>query len=193
MANEKRKRWELKVKKGFTKLVDKYVYRDVEITNLTKEKWSEKREFRDGIVEKKKEIKESFVLDRKKKSQKRTCNNKTKHHRWFTWELAIAGDFLQATYLKMLLYAKAWANDGTLWYLLLLLLSNTTRAWFWSSTQNLNALPTTCAWKGFKLSNPEVDSPICVLVSCKDVLLCMKSSSKEFYIVNPVTMQWTRS
>ncbi|CAH8307247.1 unnamed protein product [Eruca vesicaria subsp. sativa] len=48
-------------------------------------------------------------------------------------------------------------------------------------------------WKGFDLSNyvdPEFDPPICVLASCKDVLLCMKS--EELYIVNPVTMQWTR-
>ncbi|CAA7056451.1 unnamed protein product [Microthlaspi erraticum] len=50
-------------------------------------------------------------------------------------------------------------------------------------------------WKGFELSkyvDPEFDPPVCVLASCKDVLLCMKSSSKEFYIVNPLTMQWTR-
>ncbi|CAG7869777.1 unnamed protein product [Brassica rapa] len=48
-------------------------------------------------------------------------------------------------------------------------------------------------WKGFDLSNyvdPEFDPPMCVLASCKDVLLCMKS--EELYIVNPVTMQWTR-
>ncbi|CAA7056422.1 unnamed protein product [Microthlaspi erraticum] len=62
-------------------------------------------------------------------------------------------------------------------------------------------------WKGFDLSNyvdPEFDFPIGVLASCKDVLLCIKSSDpasysapgpsnpKKFYIVNPLTMQWTR-
>lgn len=50
-------------------------------------------------------------------------------------------------------------------------------------------------WIGFDLDNyvdPKFDSPACVLASCKDVLLCKKQSSNELYIVNPVTMQWSR-
>lgn len=50
-------------------------------------------------------------------------------------------------------------------------------------------------WKGFQLSNymdPEIKSPVCVLASYRDVLLCKKFKESRFYIVNPVTMQWTR-
>ncbi|KAL1217319.1 hypothetical protein V5N11_027381 [Cardamine amara subsp. amara] len=56
-------------------------------------------------------------------------------------------------------------------------------------------------WKGFELRkyiDPEVNSPVCVLASYRDVLLCMKYASSrcktrsQFYIVNPVTMRWTR-
>ncbi|CAL9247147.1 unnamed protein product [Arabidopsis halleri] len=59
------------------------------------------------------------------------------------------------------------------------------------------------SWKGFELYNYidlDFDHPLCVLASYKDVLLCMKSppvtrlrrSQSQFYLVNPVTMQWTR-
>ena len=55
--------------------------------------------------------------------------------------------------------------------------------------------------KGFKLRSyldPEFDSPVSVLASYKDLLLCMKkahswsSTPTQLYIVNHVTMQWTR-
>ncbi|CAN8251638.1 unnamed protein product [Cochlearia groenlandica] len=48
-------------------------------------------------------------------------------------------------------------------------------------------------WKGFDLNkyvDPN-DSPVRVLSSFQDILLCTKPPSKEFYIVNPMTMQWT--
>lgn len=66
------------------------------------------------------------------------------------------------------------------------------------NTQPLCATNDICLDDLSNYIDPEFDSPVCVLASYKDVLLCMKYYSSrrkmrsQFYIVNPVTRRWTR-